>query len=74
MVAPCARVDVLVARLGRVEGVVRIVHLRENILEEKNFWIKNIIKIVHLGERTLEKTKTFEEKKLPGWREGGLEL
>ena len=40
MVAPCARVDVLVARLGRVEGVVRIVHLRENTLEKKNFWIK----------------------------------
>ena len=31
MVAPCARVDVLVARLGRVERVVRIVHLAEDI-------------------------------------------
>ena len=40
MVEPCARVDVLVARLGRVEGVVRIVHLRENILEEKTFELK----------------------------------
>ena len=40
MVAPCARVDVLVARLGRVEGVVRIVHLRENIVEEKTFELK----------------------------------
>ena len=40
MVEPCARVDVLVARLGRVEGVVRIVYLGENILEEKTFELK----------------------------------
>ena len=42
MVEPCARVDVLVARLGRVERVVRIVHLPVDIND------KTLLIIVHV--------------------------